>query len=99
VELGVVLGRTDCHPRHHCGTVLLRTTKAGEIQGGFAVTKQRELEAAKTFYDWCEMTFEELDQKLPNGFHDAKIRTITLDFVNRSIVIGMNLLVGVGRGR
>jgi len=51
--------------------------------------------ATKTFYDWCEMTFEELDQKLPNGFHDAEIRTITLDFVNRSVVIGMNLLVGV----
>jgi hypothetical protein len=37
------------------------------------------------------MTFEELDQELPNGFHDAEIRTISIDFVNRSIVIGMNL--------
>ncbi len=42
-----------------------------------------------------EMTFEELEEKLPNGFHDAEIRKISMDFVNRSIVIGMNLLVGV----
>ena len=41
------------------------------------------------------MTFEELIQELPNGFHDAEILGIRVDFVNRSIVIGMNLLVGV----
>ena len=41
------------------------------------------------------MTFEELAQKLPNGFHDAEILKISMDFVNRSIVIGMNLLTGV----
>ncbi len=40
------------------------------------------------------MTFEEIDQKLPNGFHDAKIRTVKVDFVGRSIVIDMNLWVG-----
>lgn len=37
------------------------------------------------------MTFEELEEKLPNGFHDAEIRTINIDFLNRSIVVGMNL--------
>ena len=50
--------------------------------------------ATKTFYEWCEMTFEELEERLPNGFHDAEIRTISLDFVSRSIVVGMNLHVG-----
>jgi hypothetical protein len=40
------------------------------------------------------MTFEELENLLPNGFHDAAIRKISLDFSNRSIVIGMNMLVG-----
>jgi hypothetical protein len=37
------------------------------------------------------MTFEKLEMELPNGFHDAEIRTINVDFLNRSIVIGMNL--------
>ena len=41
------------------------------------------------------MTFEELDQKLPNGFHDSKIRKVSVDFVGRSVVIGMDLLVGL----
>jgi hypothetical protein len=41
------------------------------------------------------MTFEEIKQRLPNGFHDAEIRKISVDFVNRSIVMGMNLHVSV----
>lgn len=41
------------------------------------------------------MTFEELSETLPNGFHDAKIRTINLDFVASSILIGMNVQVGL----
>jgi hypothetical protein len=41
------------------------------------------------------MTFEEIDQKLPNGFHDAEIRKMSVDFINRSILIGMNLHAGV----
>jgi hypothetical protein len=40
------------------------------------------------------MTFEELEQKLPNGFHDAAIREINFDFIGRSIVIGIDLLAG-----
>jgi hypothetical protein len=44
------------------------------------------------------MTFEEIDQKLPNGFHDAEIRKMSIDFVSRSIVIGMNLHAGVPGG-
>ena len=43
---------------------------------------------------WCKMTFEELEQKLPNGFHDAAIREINVDFMGRSVVIGMDLLTG-----
>jgi hypothetical protein len=39
------------------------------------------------------VTFEELEDRLPNGFHDAEIRNINVDFVNRSLVIGMNLHV------
>jgi len=41
------------------------------------------------------MTFEEVKQNLPNGFRDAKIRRISTDFVNCSIVIGMDLHAGV----
>jgi hypothetical protein len=40
------------------------------------------------------MTFDELEQKLPNGFHDAAIREINFDFIGRSAVIGMDLLTG-----
>jgi hypothetical protein len=45
----------------------------------------------------CEeeaMTFEDLDRDLPNGFHDAKIESVTVDYVQRSAVIAMRLLVG-----
>jgi hypothetical protein len=41
------------------------------------------------------MTFEELNEKLPNGFHDAEIRQISVDFVNCSIMLSMNLHVGL----
>jgi hypothetical protein len=40
------------------------------------------------------MTFEEVERKLPNGFHDAKIRSISADFINRSITLGMDLHAG-----
>ena len=39
------------------------------------------------------MTFEEINDKLPNGFHDATIRSIAMDFVNISLVVGMELHV------
>jgi hypothetical protein len=42
----------------------------------------------------CNMTFEELEQKLPNGFHDAATREIDFDFIERSVVIGLDLLMG-----
>jgi hypothetical protein len=40
------------------------------------------------------MTFEELDKDLPNGFHDALVKKITLDFLDRSIIFEMELWVG-----
>jgi len=42
------------------------------------------------------MTFEKLEMELPNGFHDAEIRGIGLDYVSRTADLRMNLLVGVG---
>jgi len=42
------------------------------------------------------MTFEKLEMELPNGFHDAKIKSISLDYVSRTAKLKMNLLVGVG---
>jgi hypothetical protein len=41
------------------------------------------------------MTFEELEESLPNGFHDATIRWIKSDFISRSLTIGMELWVGL----
>ena len=40
------------------------------------------------------MTFEELEQTLPNGFHDAAIREISLDVMTRSIAMALDLLTG-----
>jgi hypothetical protein len=37
------------------------------------------------------MTFEELDQKYPNGFVDAEITALALDYKNRSATFHMNL--------
>jgi hypothetical protein len=40
------------------------------------------------------MTFDELDQQLQNGFHDAVIEAVALDYANRSAVITMQFSVG-----
>jgi hypothetical protein len=37
------------------------------------------------------MTFEELSQELPNGFHDAEIRGVSLDFLVPSIRLEVSL--------
>jgi hypothetical protein len=39
------------------------------------------------------MTFEELENTLPNGFHDAKIVRITLDFPDGNLLMNMQILV------
>jgi hypothetical protein len=41
------------------------------------------------------MTFEELDQTLPNGFHDAKIQKVGVDYAEHSAIIAIHLLVGM----
>jgi hypothetical protein len=40
------------------------------------------------------MTFEELDDALPNGFHDAKVQKVAVDYVQRSVIMTMQLSVG-----
>jgi hypothetical protein len=41
-------------------------------------------------------SFEELELELPNGFHDAEIRGIALDYLARTAILSMNMLSGVG---
>jgi hypothetical protein len=40
------------------------------------------------------MTFEQLDEFLPNGFHDAMIEKIAIDYAQRSADLLMKLWVG-----
>jgi hypothetical protein len=40
------------------------------------------------------MTFEEVENTLPNGFHDAKIVRITLDYPAGILLMAMEILVG-----
>ena len=37
------------------------------------------------------MTFEELDQKYPNGFVDAEISSLTIDYQNRTATLHLSL--------
>ena len=41
------------------------------------------------------MTFEELEQTLPNGFHDARILALSLDNLDRTLTIKLSLHVSV----
>jgi hypothetical protein len=40
------------------------------------------------------MNFREIEKTLPNGFHDAKIERILLDYVAGTLLINMRILVG-----
>jgi hypothetical protein len=40
------------------------------------------------------VTLEELNQKLPNGFHDAQIFSIELDYAAGTAILHLSLLVG-----
>ena len=40
------------------------------------------------------MQFKEVEDSLPNGFHDAVVQTVTMDYVSRKAVIKMQLWVG-----
>src|SRR5579871_1304488 len=42
-----------------------------------------------------KMTFEDLNKQLPNGFHDSTICEISVDFLNSSILLKMELHVSV----
>jgi hypothetical protein len=40
------------------------------------------------------MTLEELDQILPQGLHDAQIRTMTHDYERATVNLGVSIVVG-----
>jgi hypothetical protein len=40
------------------------------------------------------MTFEEVEKTLPNGFHDAKIVRMTLDYPAGTLSMSLQILVG-----
>jgi hypothetical protein len=40
------------------------------------------------------MTFKEVEHSLPNGFHDAKIERISLDYPAGTLQIAMRILIG-----
>jgi hypothetical protein len=40
------------------------------------------------------MTFEEAEKTLPNGFHDAKIVRIVLDYASNALLMTLQILVG-----
>jgi hypothetical protein len=43
--------------------------------------------------DRIEMTFEELEQSLPNGFHDATLLQVSLDIVERCATVKISVHV------
>jgi hypothetical protein len=40
------------------------------------------------------MTLEEISESLPNGFHDAEVRRIVLDYSNRALTMESDIWVG-----
>ena len=40
------------------------------------------------------MTLEQLDASLPNGFHDARFRSLVIDYGRMSVAIAASILVG-----
>jgi hypothetical protein len=40
------------------------------------------------------MTLDELDRSLPNGFHDAKIHSIEIDYVKATVTLQVSFLEG-----
>jgi hypothetical protein len=41
------------------------------------------------------MTLEELADTLPNGFHDAQVSSVSIDYVEREARLNIDLWVGV----
>ncbi len=44
------------------------------------------------------MTFEELDNQLPNGFHDAELHSVRIDYVHGTMTLHMSFWVGDLKG-
>jgi hypothetical protein len=40
------------------------------------------------------VTFQDLEDSLPNGFHDAKLKSVSIDYVERLLTMQVELLVG-----
>jgi hypothetical protein len=40
------------------------------------------------------MTFQDLADSLPNGFHDAHLKSVCIDYVERLLAMQMEILVG-----
>ncbi len=40
------------------------------------------------------VTLEELENSLPNGFHDAEIQRVSIDYQQRAMIIDMDVFVG-----
>lgn len=40
------------------------------------------------------MTFEDIDRQLPNGFHDARLRRIDINYADRTASLDMSFWVG-----
>jgi hypothetical protein len=40
------------------------------------------------------MTFREIENTLPNGFHDAKIESLSVDYKTGALSISMRMLIG-----
>lgn len=40
------------------------------------------------------MTLEDIAAELPNGFHDAFLRRLTLDYADRRATLALNVWVG-----
>ena len=41
------------------------------------------------------MTLEQLEEELPNGLHDAQIRSITRNFENGTLMLALHIHVGL----
>ena len=39
------------------------------------------------------MTLDELSRSLPNGFHDAELKTLSLDFIGRQARLGLEIWI------
>jgi hypothetical protein len=44
--------------------------------------------------EYFKMTFKELENELPNGFHDAELQEMRIDYVGGSITLRMSFWIG-----